>query len=174
MFFKNLALPMRAQPFHIGHARYIKQFSKMCNRGLIFLSKEYDLEENPFLYKTREFWINKFLSVENINNILIAKREKKLVDISGKYEEYVNCFDTTDFVVITTNETDNIYKLTGLQTFNHHDPDFVKEIWGKSLGRIKLFSTGRIIRERLKKDLDCSDYLTPLVYKEARMVMQNI
>lgn len=173
MFFANLAIPMRAQPFHFGHERYIKRLSLMCGRGVIFLNRKID-KNNPFPVKLRKKWIDNFLEKERVSNIIVANRIESS-PIKHRLDEYGDFFhNDINIVVVTTYETDEMYRIIGFKTFNHHDKSFC--MWNSSEEGIfsqKLDGYGRIIRKRLREGESCVGLISKDLELEARHFLKT-
>jgi len=168
MHIPYLAIPMRAQPFHCGHERLLRQLSQICRYGVVFLNCAHD-ENNPFSFPLRKRWVAHFLRAEHLTNIIVVERRHDLA--ADRFREYTSYFPTDDIVVLSTNETDVDLMRKGFRTLNHHAPQIREYIWPESTSAEELHGFGAIIRARLRKGLDCSRYLSPHVEREARDVM---
>lgn len=158
---------MRAQPFHFGHQRLLMRVSELCERGAIFLNTEQDTLRNPFPFHLRKSWIESFLAAQGITNLLIAERDLEMKP-EEKHREYRSQFGEEDFFVLTTSETEALFKSLGFRTINHHDPTMVKVFWSPGQDPNSLHSYGQIIRKLLAEEKSCSDFLDPMVEREAK------
>lgn len=158
---------MRAQPFHFGHQRLLIRVSELCERGIIFLNTEQDTLRNPFPFYLRKSWIESFLTARGITNLLVVERDLKL-KMEDKHREYRLQFGEEKFLVLTTNETEVLFKSLGFRTINHHHPAVIKVFWPPGQEPNSLHGYGQIIRELLIKGKSCSNFLDPVVEREAR------
>lgn len=172
MRYTNLALPIRAQPFHFGHAIFIKRIAQICDQGVIFLCKDFDKFDNPFPLEVRKKWIEHFLAEEKIDHIVVA--ERRVETEQTRHEEYSEQFNQEDFHVVTTDENDEMYRSEGFKTLNHHSEPFRQEMWGEEIEPHELHSYGRIIRQRLRDGLSCEGLLFPWVENEAQAIIQEL
>ncbi len=173
MHFSNLAIPMRAQPFHFGHERYIKRLSLICDRGVIFLNRKID-KNNPYPVSLRQKWIENFLAKENVSNIIVAERTILSSDTS-RLDEYKNFFHSdASIVIVTTYETDEMYKKMGFKTFNHHDKNF--HLWDSSEENFfsnHLDGYGRIIRNNFIEGKSCIGLISKEIESEAKHFLKS-
>ncbi len=163
MNISNIAVPMRAQPFHWGHKLLLRRVNELYSYGVVFLHQEVDLTDNPFPFSWRYSWVESFLDQEPLSRVTVAWRSGSPVD---KYSEYASHFGGKPFVVLTTPETDSLYRNLGFKTVEHHQRDR-DTIWGLQETPQKLDGFGRIIRQRLREGVDCAGYLDKKVYDEA-------
>lgn len=164
-FFKNVAIPMRAQPFHLGHEYYLRKISQICRRGIIFLNQKFDNADNPFPLILRAKWVNNFLTNNDIRNIYIANRES--ISASKKYTEYQSFFSDEKFTVFTTDENDMYYKKHHfLYTYNMHDLTPKLIFWHDMPNKFSICSNGRIIRKKIFLKQDIFDLVSNEVYKD--------
>lgn len=163
-FFKNVAIPMRAQPFHRGHEYYLKKISEICQKGIIFINKTFNVPDNPFPLELRIKWISNYLKKNCIENLFIANRD---AIFTKKLTEYQSFFPNEEFTVLTTDENDMYYKKHHfLQTYNMHDQTPLLIFWHDLLKKFSVCSNGRIIRKKIFLNQDISDLVSSEVYKD--------
>jgi len=169
MLFKNLVIPMRAQPFHKGHAHLIATMAKYCQRGVVVLCRDSDTDQNPFPHYIRMMWVIRFLKEHNIQNISVPYRRNNI----SRYEEYIGFFPTHScdgITVLTTSETNEFYQRI-FMTYNHHEDRC--GVWRRYLlpQGLELSGNGTIIRHYLKMGIPCSRYLDGSIELTARMIV---
>ncbi len=164
---------MRAQPFHFGHERYIKRLSLICGRGVIFLNRKIDIN-NPFPVRLRQKWIENFLAKENVSNIIVAERVI-LSSNKSRLDEYKDFFlNDANVVVVTTYETDEMYKKMGFKTFNHHNKNF--HLWNSSEENFfskQLDGYGRVIRENFAEGKSCVGLISKKIESDAKHFLES-
>lgn len=163
---------MRAQPFHLGHKRLLLRLSELCTNGVVFLNTEQDTRRNPFPYKLRKIWIETFLETHGVNNIIVAERDINMKP-EEKHREYRQQFGEENFIILTTNETEQLFKSLGFQTLNHQSSAIIAILWPRELGSDNLHGYGNLIRELLRRGGDCSAYLDPTVEKDAKEYLHS-
>ena len=94
---------MRAQPFHIGHERIIKQMLTQCDKVTVLLGslQEQGTFRNPFSYTQRKKMILnvfehetprlKVLGIFDIHNL-----QEWMAFVLDYYFEHIECIDRTD------------------------------------------------------------------------------
>lgn len=169
MKFEGLALPMRCQPPHYGHVSFIVNASRVATQVRVFLSREVDSRDNPFSLDTRRRWLQEMLKEYSLINVEVVDRLEN--PPPNKKDEYHSTFDAESIVVITTHETDEMYKKMGFQTLNHHLDESSRMLHGEIPERIH--STGRIIRQKLLSGSSCAGYIPQWLEEEARVLLQN-
>ena len=132
----------RFQPFHNGHLEVIKFIINKCNFLVIGIgSSQYkNTKENPFSLEERKDMINNTLKEHNI-------KDYKLIEIPDIHnpprwvEHVLNIYSDFDVVYTNNNFTKKLFEEKGFK------------VQATSIFNKKEYS-GKIIREKIKKDLD--------------------
>lgn len=155
--------PMRAQPFHFGHQRFVSQLSREFHKVLILLNRDPGFED-PFPFKIRKRWISSYCLSQSLFNVSVPERLE-----CGQKQEYC-MLGGKDFLIITTNETDSHYADLGFRTLNHHsnplpNPPKIEEFpdWCHS----RICDTGQIIRAKLRAGDSCEGLVSEEIEQEA-------
>ncbi len=158
-----LLAPMRAQPLHFGHEYYIHQLSEMGERVIVLLNRKIDVN-NPFSFLIRQKWIRGFATSHNLLNILVPDRLSLVREI--EYPRQAAC---SRFIVLTTTETDDLYRGLGFATINHHSVRLPQPQNAESFPgfHLPIADTGRMIRERLRIHKTCAHLMSEVVEREA-------
>lgn len=161
--------PMRAQPFHFGHEYYLQQLSTGFKRVVVLLNRKQDFD-NPFTLSQRRFWMMSYCELNSLTNVSIPER----LELS-KSEEY-GYYGGKSFVVITTNETEEMYSSIGFNTFNHHQKQLPVPANAESLPGYwwkQKSDAGRIIRSLLRKRITCSKFMSQTVELAAASIINS-
>jgi nicotinic acid mononucleotide adenylyltransferase len=165
-------VPMRAHPFHYGHALYLHQLSACFERVSIMLNREYSVEHDPFPFTMRREWMLQYVNQAHLTNVFVPMRYEGL----STDEEYPMYAEGNQFVVLTTNVTHKRNADLGFAVFNHESdrlpvpddlPTHLYEFLNQS-------SMGTMIRERLRAGFSCDEYLPAHVREEAVLHLGSI
>jgi len=122
----------------------------------------------------RKKWIENYLIRAEISNASVAERETEY-SAEQRKEEYLSFFDGEDCVVVTTNETDALFIKRGFDTVNHTGASFRRYLKEHGLPhRTELYSTGQLLRKRLRENRSCKAYLREEVETEASSFLQSM
>ena len=167
MFFHNVVIPMRAQPFHKGHAHLIQTMARYSKNVAVALCRDYDCDRNPFPFYIRRLWIEVFLARHDIRNVFVPYRMNNI----SRYDEYRGFFNNGDNItVLVTPETEKFYRDL-FSVYNHHEDCYGMWHMHPMLAGLRVADNGRIIRERLRNGLECDAYLHRDVTFLARMII---
>lgn len=169
MKFDGLALPMRCQPPHYGHLKCIVTAARLANEVKVFLCRECGTIDDPFPLNLRRKWLQQMVNDSSISNVEVVDRSTK--PSLDRFSEYWSAFTVKSVVVLTTHETDEMYRRCGFVTFNHHELENTIVLYGKVPS--DLYSTGRNIRSRLRLGLSCRSLLPEWVELQARKHLQT-
>ena len=157
--FKNVAIPMRAQPPHYGHIRLIRRFRMLTSGNVVvFLCRDFDQEENPFTFDLRKQWLQKLLIEAEVNNVLIPRREQYPRNV--EYSKYFK----DEFVVVVTKETLSFYRNEGFKVINH----LQERLWTDDDYPLPLHSNGRVLRRLLRNGQNVDLYIPAWLATQAR------
>jgi hypothetical protein len=158
-------VPMRAHPFHYGHATYLHQLSVCFQQVHVLLNREYSVDNDPFPFSMRRKWILEYVNQASLTNIFVPVRHDEL----STGEEYPMYAGEASFVVLVTKITQERYKKIGFSVINHESDKLpVPDDLPNHLHRfLDPSSMGTMIRERLRAGFSCSEYLPAHVYREA-------
>ena len=158
--------PMRCHPFHYGHALYFFKLLNFFNRIVIVLNRDVDNETCPFPFEMRRGWIDQYICRNRMVGICVPDRIPNM----GTVAEYYTHSLEDDFVVMTTNETNERYIDLGFKTWNHEKKPLVSPpgLDAKYIRLEGVRSIGTKVRSLLRSNLPCDEYLDQDVWWEAR------
>jgi len=161
--------PMRAQPFHFGHQRFVSQLSHEFHKVLILLNRDPGFDD-PFSFKIRKKWILSHCLFRGLSNVSVPER----LECEQKHEYRI--LGGEDFLIITTNETDKHYSDLGFRTLNHHinplpSPPKREEFPGWCQSRI--CDTGQTIRTKLRANDSCEGLVSKEIELEALVLINK-
>jgi hypothetical protein len=155
--------PMRAQPFHFGHQRYVSQLSYRFHKVLILLNRDNSFDD-PFSFEIRKKWILNYCLSRGLSNVSVPER----LECEQKHE--YRLLGGEDFLIITTNETNGHYADLGFCTLNHQNnplPNPPKAEKFPDWCYSRTCDTGQIIRAKMRAGDSCKGLVSEEIELEA-------